>query len=56
MVVAFEALLLAWLVAYGHVVSRLGRTGPGIRVRRVMTRPTGAVLIALGARLAFERR
>ena len=52
MVAAFEALLLA----YGHVVSRLGRTGPGIRVRRVMTRLTGAVLIALGARLAFERR
>ena len=56
MVAAFEALLLAWLIAYGHVVSRLGRTGPGIRVRRVMTRLTGAVLIALGARLAFERR
>ena len=56
MVAAFETMLLAWLIAYGHVVSRLGRTGPGIRVRRAMTRLTGAVLIALGARLAFERR
>ena len=56
MVAAFEVMLLAWLIAYGHVVSRLGRTGPGIRVRRAMTRLTGAVLIALGARLAFERR
>jgi threonine/homoserine/homoserine lactone efflux protein len=56
MVAAFEVMLLAWLIAYGHVVSRLGRTGPGIRVRRFMTRLTGAVLIALGARLAFERR
>jgi threonine/homoserine/homoserine lactone efflux protein len=56
MVAAFEAMLLLWLIAYGHVVSRLGRTGPGIRVRRLMTRLTGAVLIGLGARLAFERR
>jgi threonine/homoserine/homoserine lactone efflux protein len=56
MVGAFEVMLLAWLIAYGHVVSRLGLTGPGIRVRRAMTRLTGAVLIALGARLAFERR
>jgi threonine/homoserine/homoserine lactone efflux protein len=56
MVAAFEAMLLVWLIAYGHVVSRLGRTGPGIRVRRLMTRLTGAVLIGLGARLAFERR
>jgi threonine/homoserine/homoserine lactone efflux protein len=56
MVVAFEVMLLAWLIAYGHVLSRLGRTGPGIRMRRAMTRLTGAVLIALGTRLAFERR
>jgi threonine/homoserine/homoserine lactone efflux protein len=56
MVAAFEVMLLGWLIAYGHVVSRLGRTGPGIRVRRFLTRLTGAVLIALGARLAFERR
>ena len=56
MVAVFEAMLLAWLIAYGHVVSRLGRSGLGSRVRRFMTRLTGLVLIGLGARLAFERR
>jgi threonine/homoserine/homoserine lactone efflux protein len=56
MVGAFEVMLLAWLIAYGHVISRLGRSGFGTRVREVMTRLTGLVLIGLGARLAFERR
>ena len=56
MVTAFEVMLLAWLIAYGHVVSRLGRSGLGRRVGQVMTRLTGVVLIGLGARLAFERR
>jgi threonine/homoserine/homoserine lactone efflux protein len=56
MVAVFEVMLLAWLISYGHVVSRLGRSGLGRRVRSVMTRLTGVVLIGLGARLAFERR
>lgn len=56
MVGAFESILLVWLIAYGHAVSRLGRTGPGLRVRRAMTRLSGAILIGLGARLALERR
>jgi threonine/homoserine/homoserine lactone efflux protein len=56
MLAVFEAMLLAWLVAYGHVVSRLGRSGVGSRLRQFMTRLTGLVLIGLGARLAFERR
>jgi RhtB (resistance to homoserine/threonine) family protein len=56
MVALFEVMLLAWLIAYGHIVSRLGRSGLGTRVRQVMTRLTGLVLIGLGARLAFERR
>jgi threonine/homoserine/homoserine lactone efflux protein len=56
MVAAFEVMLVAWLVAYGHIVSRLGRSGLGTRVRQFMTRVTGLVLIGLGARLAFERR
>ncbi|HYR54204.1 MAG TPA: LysE family translocator [Methylomirabilota bacterium] len=56
MVAAFEVMLLAWLIAYGHVVSRLGHSALGTRIRRVMTRLTGLVLIGLGARLAFERR
>jgi threonine/homoserine/homoserine lactone efflux protein len=56
MVIAFESILLVWLIAYGHVVSRLGRTGLGLGVRRAMTRLSGVVLIGLGARLALERR
>jgi threonine/homoserine/homoserine lactone efflux protein len=56
MVAAFEVMLLLWLVAYGHVVSRLGRSGLGSRVRTFMMKVTGVVLIGLGARLAFERR
>lgn len=56
LVAVFEAMLLVWLIAYGHVVSRLGRSGLGARVRLAMTRLTGLVLIGLGARLAFERR
>jgi threonine/homoserine/homoserine lactone efflux protein len=56
MVAVFEVMLVAWLIAYGHVVSRLGRSGIGSRVRQAMTKATGVVLIALGARLAFERR
>jgi threonine/homoserine/homoserine lactone efflux protein len=56
MVVAFESMLLVWLTAYGHVISRLGKTGPGVRVRQAMSRLTGVVLIGLGARLALERR
>ena len=56
MVATFEVMLLVWLVAYGHVVARLGRSGLGSRVRAFMTKVTGVVLIGLGARLAFERR
>ena len=56
MVAVFEVMLLAWLIAYGHVVSKVGRSGFGTRARQVMTRVTGLVLIGLGARLAFERR
>jgi threonine/homoserine/homoserine lactone efflux protein len=56
MVAVFEFMLLAWLIPYGHLVSRVGRSGLGARVRRFMTRLTGVVLIGLGARLAFERR
>ena len=56
MVAAFESMLLIWLTAYGHVISRLGASGPGARIRRVMSRITGLVLIGLGARLALEHK
>ena len=55
MMAAYETMLLLWLIAYGRVVSRLGRSGIGVRVRRAMSRVTGLVLLGLGARLAFER-
>jgi threonine/homoserine/homoserine lactone efflux protein len=54
--VAHGVMGLAWLSAYAYVVSRisavLGRAGVG----RWLERVTGGVLIALGARLALERR
>jgi threonine/homoserine/homoserine lactone efflux protein len=56
MVGVYQVMLLAWLIAYGHVVSKVGRSRLGTRVRQVMTRVTGLVLIGLGARLAFGRR
>jgi threonine/homoserine/homoserine lactone efflux protein len=54
MVAAFESMLLVWLTGYGHVISRLGASGPGVRVRQAMSRITGLVLIGLGARLALD--
>jgi threonine/homoserine/homoserine lactone efflux protein len=56
MVGAFESMLLVWLTGYGHVIRRLGASGPGARVRQAMSRITGLVLIGLGARLALEKR
>ena len=54
--VAHSVMGIIWLSAYAYVLSRisaiLGRTG----VRRWLERVTGGVLIALGARLALERR
>ena len=54
--VAHAVMGIVWLSAYAYVVSRvsavLGRSG----VRRWLERVTGGVLIALGARLALERR
>jgi RhtB (resistance to homoserine/threonine) family protein len=54
--VAHAVMGIAWLSAYAYVLSRvsavLGRSG----VRRWLERVTGGVLIALGARLALERR
>jgi RhtB (resistance to homoserine/threonine) family protein len=45
-----------WLAAYAYVVARISRRFATGRVRQWLERTTGAVLIALGARLAFERR
>ena len=46
---------LAWLTMYAVVVAKLGDvlSGP---VRRVLDALTGAILVALGVRLATEDR
>ena len=56
MMLAYEVMVVGWLVAYGVVVSRARRRLVGSRVQRWMERATGAVLVALGVRLALERR
>lgn len=56
MVACYDVLVVVWLCAYGYIVSRAGRSRIGVRVRRNLERVTGVVMIALGARLAFERR
>lgn len=56
MLIAYEAMLVVWLDLYGVVVARAGRTRIGGRARAALQRMTGAVLVALGLRLALERR
>jgi threonine/homoserine/homoserine lactone efflux protein len=54
--VAHSVMGIAWLSAFAYVVSRIGAALGGAGVRRWLERVTGGVLIALGARLALERR
>ena len=64
--VAFPALLglgflfctmtLAWLAAYAAVVARAGDVLRRLGVRRAIEAVTGIALVALGARLALDRR
>ncbi len=56
MLLAFEIMIVGWLMLYGAAVSRLGRSRMGGAVSRWLERVTGIVLIALGIRLAVERR
>jgi threonine/homoserine/homoserine lactone efflux protein len=56
MMLAYEAILLSWLTLYGYLVSRAGQSRFGARVRKILQGVTGAVLIALGVRLAFEQK
>jgi RhtB (resistance to homoserine/threonine) family protein len=56
MMLAFDVILLSWLNLYGYLISRAGQSRFGTRVRTILHGVTGAVLIALGVRLAFEQR
>jgi threonine/homoserine/homoserine lactone efflux protein len=47
---------LVWLTAYAHLVDRAKAVLTAPRVRAWLERMTGAVLIALGLRVALERR
>jgi threonine/homoserine/homoserine lactone efflux protein len=48
----FVAIGLTWLVAYAHLVAVVGRSP---RLRRAVEAVSGAVLVALGVRLAVDR-
>jgi threonine/homoserine/homoserine lactone efflux protein len=47
---------LVWLTAYAHLVDRARAALTAPRVKAWLERSTGAVLIALGVRVAVERR
>lgn len=53
---AFCAMTLVWLSAYAFAVARVGDVLRRPSVRRVFDAILGAVLVALGIRLATERR
>jgi threonine/homoserine/homoserine lactone efflux protein len=52
----FACMTLAWLTAYGVAAAKAGDVLLRPRVRRVLDAVTGAVLVALGIRVAAERR
>jgi threonine/homoserine/homoserine lactone efflux protein len=52
----FSLMTLTWLTAYALVVARAGDVLKRPVIRRVIEAVTGAVLVALGLRLATERR
>lgn len=56
MLVAFELMIVSWLVAYAAAVCRIGRSRIGESAQQVLERVTGVVLVGLGIRLAVERR
>jgi threonine/homoserine/homoserine lactone efflux protein len=56
MMLAYETILLSWLILYGYLVSRAGQSRFGTRVRTILQGVTGVVLLALGVRLAFEQK
>lgn len=55
-ILLFCAMTLGWLAAYAAVVARAGDILRRLGVRRALEAVTGLALLALGARLALERR
>jgi threonine/homoserine/homoserine lactone efflux protein len=53
---AFSALTFAWLAAYAFAIDRAGALFRRSRLKRAIEAATGAVLIALGLRIATEQR
>jgi threonine/homoserine/homoserine lactone efflux protein len=53
--IAFELLTAVWLLSYGAAVARAGEALRRPAVRRLLERLTGAILIALGLRVALDR-
>jgi threonine/homoserine/homoserine lactone efflux protein len=51
----FAAITFTWLSGYAFVVARVGDVLRRSRVRRALDAMTGAVLVALGVRVATER-
>jgi threonine/homoserine/homoserine lactone efflux protein len=56
LVLLFDAIGLAWLVAYTTLLGAVRTTFERPRAQRTLRWVTGTVLIGLGARLALERR
>ena len=52
----FSLMTLVWLTAYAYAVARAGELLGRPAIRRAIEAVTGAVLVALGIRLATERR
>jgi threonine/homoserine/homoserine lactone efflux protein len=54
--VIFSAMTFAWLALYATAVDRLSELLSRTGVRRALDATMGAVLVALGGRLALEKR
>jgi threonine/homoserine/homoserine lactone efflux protein len=55
MLAIFEAILIGWLHLYGFAIARAGQAPGASGLRRWLSSLTGAILVGLGVRLAFER-
>ena len=52
----FSTMTLVWLAAYAAAVAKAGDVLRRPRIRRLLDALVGAVLVALGLRLATDRR